>query len=594
MKKIKSLICILAVVIAVFGLSQKAKAEEELYITDWLIEADILENGDLKISEDLTFEFNTKFNGVYRDIILNDTSGVTDIIVQEVAAGKSELYKAVDTADNGDSYVYTTKESDDKTLIKIYSPSKDEVKTFRISYIVKNVAVKYNDIGELYYQFLGDENETAIGNFIINIYLPAKASDKQVKVFAHGPLSGKIFRINDKQYQLKVQDVPRNTFIEGRVLFPREFIALSDNNKDLNKYSTIIEEEAAFQNKLDKDKAKKEAFNRNINIINLIVTSFSLLLFMYVLFKCRRNIKNNVYQSNSEIPEDCTPAIAALITSNLTGSNAIFASILDLFRKGYISISGQQDEASVYDNQAFIIYKQKDTDILLLPHERHLMNWLFNQVGHGSFVSTKDIENYSKHNNAKFVQAYSDWKSSVKADADKKGYYDKSKKTYGTLLTILSIVVFIFGLYTAVTGNVISILSISMGLLLMIYGIMLFYRLSDYGYEQYQQCINFKKYIKNQNIDFSQNELLNSLDVSLIYALALNTVVSKQKLYQPDGYFSMNSWIFWYLIFISSDNNSFKKSINSSFAPATDSSSYSGGFSGGGGGGAGGGGAGGF
>jgi len=156
---IRCLICMLVVFASILLLPKEAKAKDDLYITDWLVEATILDNGDLSITEDITFEFNDEFNGVYRDIGLNKTSGVSDIDVQEITDNKSVLYEAVDSAKNGDSKVYTLKKSSNKMLVKIFSPSKNELKTFRISYIVKNVAIKYNDIAELYYKFLGDDNE---------------------------------------------------------------------------------------------------------------------------------------------------------------------------------------------------------------------------------------------------------------------------------------------------------------------------------------------------------------------------------------------------------------------------------------------------
>ena len=585
---IRCLICMLVVFASILLLPKEAKAKDDLYITDWLVEATILDNGDLSITEDITFEFNDEFNGVYRDIGLNKTSGVSDIDVQEITDNKSVLYEAVDSAKNGDSKVYTLKKSSNKMLVKIFSPSKNELKTFRISYIIKNVAVKYNDIAELYYKFLGDDNETAIGNFIVNIHLPAKDTGNKTKVFAHGPANGKIYKINDMQYQLQVQDVPKKTSVEGRILFPKEFIAVSNNIKTADMYNAIINEETAYQNQLLNDKVRRENIKKVLNYVNLTIIISGSLLFVYVLFKCRRKVQSNLYKDNWEIANNCTPAIASMITSSFGGSNVIYASILDLFRKGYIRISKEQEDFRV-NSDAYIIYKEKDSDNLLLPHERHLMNWLFNQMGNGLAVSTSDIESYGKKNKSTFLEAFTSWRNKVKEDAKKQGFYDIGKETYGALLIIFSIAMIIFGILAA---NAISIFSIILGIIMLVFGIMLFNWLSDYGYEQYRNLINLKKAVKNQykysNIDF------NSPDVSLIYALALNTLPNKVKEYKLEDSVYTNSWIFWYILFSSNDNdNSFKKTMDSSFAPIVDANS-SAGFSGGGGAAAGGGGAGGF
>lgn len=137
MKWIKGLICILLPLLAVFIVSDKASARDELYVADWVVKAEILENGDLKITEDISYEFNDEFNGVYRELYLSKTSGISDISVQEIEGESLKPYVKADKAENGDSGVYTVNESKNKIQIKIYSPSKNTVKTFRYSYTVK-------------------------------------------------------------------------------------------------------------------------------------------------------------------------------------------------------------------------------------------------------------------------------------------------------------------------------------------------------------------------------------------------------------------------------------------------------------------------
>lgn len=71
----------------------------------------------------------------------------------------------------------------------IFSPAKDETKTFRIEYVLKNVAIAHTDIGELYYQLIGESNTERIDYFEAAIHLPEINKD-DVKIFAHGPLNG--------------------------------------------------------------------------------------------------------------------------------------------------------------------------------------------------------------------------------------------------------------------------------------------------------------------------------------------------------------------------------------------------------------------
>lgn len=591
MKWIKGLICILLPLLAVFIVSDKASARDELYVADWVVKAEILENGDLKITEDISYEFNDEFNGVYRELYLSKTSGISDISVQEIEGESLKPYVKADKAENGDSGVYTVNESKNKIQIKIYSPSKNTVKTFRYSYTVKNVVVRYNDIAELYYKFVGAENESAAGRLLINIYLPSGGSYDKVKLFAHGPSNGRIIKTDDRHYQLMVKELPEETYVEGRVLFPAEMVSLSDNVKEENKYKAILQEEEAFQRKQAYAAARKEAFYKAFRVINLSVFALALFAFAYALVKCKRNLGRNSESADTDLEQVCTPAMASLLTHNFGGINAVFASILDLFRKGYISLDKEQEELNVYDNKAFVIRKHKEADSHLLEHEKYMMEWLFFRIGFGNEVSTRDIEGYNIRNKDKFIQEYNDWRKSVKADADKMGYYDKSKGRLGAFLITASIVALIIGFLTAFSGNIAAVLTIIMGTVLLIYGITLFYRLSDYGYEIYKRLINLKSHVKYHS-DFSDTDM-NVPDASLIYALALNTPAIKPKAYDTDESLYMKNWIFWYFIFTSDKSNSLRKSMDTSFAAVAYTSDGTG-FSGGGGAGAGGGGTGGF
>src|SRR5699024_4745612 len=130
---------------------------------------------------------------------------------------------------------FTVTNNKDNISIKIFSPSKKEEKTFRLSYVIKNVAVKYNDTGELYYKFLGRGNDTPIGFFRVNVKLPDNINNR-VKIFAHGPLNGNINFKGDDLVKLEVDDVLADTFVEARILFPVDFIPNSTHMVRGNKY----------------------------------------------------------------------------------------------------------------------------------------------------------------------------------------------------------------------------------------------------------------------------------------------------------------------------------------------------------------------
>jgi len=574
---------------------KKAFAKEDLYVRDWTIYAALKENGDLKITEDISYEFNEKFNGIYRYIDLNETYSITDIVVKEIESGKLKNFALKEKAKNGDEGVYTVEKKKDKTIIKIFSPSNDEVKTFRISYIINNAATKYNDTGELYYKFLDKDNETFIENFTVYIDLPFDDGSDRVKIFAHGPSNGTINKIdgtyNTLRYQLKTTNVESNTHIETRLLFPPEYIRESTNIVNKDRYQEILAEETALQKISEQQRIKKEFKKALLGRISLIISSISIFVFIVIWVICRRKVEqdtvNRVYK---DIPEDCTPALAAYITGLSINANIFFATVLDLFCKGYLKIKRSKDnkEASINDN--YIIYKTKDADNTLLHHERYFMTWLFNDLGDGNSVCLKDIENYSRQSPQKFNKAMMTWKNKIKEEAFRRGYFDNSKSVHGLVLITLSVACIILGFITVINKNIIGLFDLAAGIVLLIYGLCLFYRLSYKGYILCRKWKGFTRYMKQLKPNLSAEDVADPLDKSLIYALGFG-ILKKDILSLGHDFYTEDGWLFWYVLFADTSSNTFSESINNSFA---DNSSYVGSFSDGGGGGIGGGGTGGF
>jgi len=598
-KNIKILMIYITLILSMFvsvNLTPEiAYANEDLFVRDWTINAVLKENGDLEITEDITYEFNEKFNGIYRYIDLDETYNVTDINVNEIESGNLKKYTLNEKAKNGDKGVYTIEKKKEKTEIKIFSPSNNEVKTFRLTYVVNNVETKYNDTGELFYKFLGKDNDIYIGSFTVYIDLPYNDGSERVKIFAHGPSDGRIDKItgidNTLRYQLQTTNVKPNSFIEARLLFPPEYIGKSTNIVNKDRYHEIIAEETALQKITEQQRIKKEFKKEMLGHVSLIISSISFLVFFIVMYFCRRKVDrdiiNRVYK---DIPEDCTPALASYITGSSINSNIFFATILDLFRKGYLKIKRNFDNVETSKIINYIIYKTKDADDFLLAHERYFMNWLFNDLGNRNSVSLNDIENYSRYSSQKFNKAMITWKNKIKEEADRRGYFDHNKSIHGSVLLVLSITCIILGIITVINNSLMGLFDFAAGIVLLIYSLCLFYRLSDKGYILCKKWKSFAKYMRQLKPDLSADDITDSLDKSLIYALGFGILKKELISFGPD-FITEDGWLFWYVLFADTSSNTFSESINNSFS---DSSSYVGSFSDGGGGGIGGGGTGGF
>lgn len=581
------------IILGLLSFPQNVSAEEDLSISRWLIDSQIMENGDLEIVEDITFSFNDDFNGVFREVVLNDTDGIDNIQVSELVQGNEVTYAQANDAEKGDNNVFMLIDDEESVNFQIFSPSEDEQKTFRIRYTVKNVSVKYNDTGELYYQFLGEENNTHIDFFRINIELPEDITE-DVKIFAHGPSNGTIDFAENNIVRAEVENMPSDTFVEVRTIFPVNFIPASTNVVNRDAYDEIIDEELSYIQELKEREIKREERKNLFNNISTIASGILIVIMAIVFYKFRRNTDIYETMDHNLYPDASSPAIATQLLNSSVSSTTLMATIFDLARKGFVSIDDEGEYKKKTNN--FKLTRLDKSSASLLRHEQFLLEWLFDKIGDGKLIETKDIEDYGKHNTTDFYKEYSEWTKIIIEETKEKGYYDDSSKPAGTLLIIVSIVVFVISIVSIAFEAFYGILLIFISTAAFIYGIAMLYRKSDYGSIQMRKWKDFKKELKEKSKSLDIEDLSLSLDEALIYGLALGIGFNSLKNFKPLASQSHmpNYWMYWFFATNVRGQNAFENSINKSFASTGSSTGTGGGFSAGGGGGAGGGGAGGF
>ena len=575
-------------------------AEESLSISKWIVASELMENGDLQITEDLTFVFKDEFNGVFRDIVLEGTDGISNIELFEIVDGMEVPYTLNQNAKKGDRNVFSSEEDNNSINLMIFSPSEDEEKTFRIKYTLLNVAVMHSDTGELYYKYLGDENKTPIDYFSVNLILP-EFNRKDIKIFGHGPLNGTI-NFTDTDIRLKVDDVPTRTYIEARILYPKDYTPLSNNtgNKDLNE---LLDEEASYAKGIEERERRKETNKGIFNKISIALIALGAVVSAFLLKLTKRN--PDIYNSMDSLnPKDISPAELNIFINQYADSRGLLATIFDLARREYISIDeieiSNEKKKKSRKKEEFIFTRKNLLDNSLLEHESYLLDWLFNTIGDGNSLSTLDIEKYRTKKMMEFNKKQTEWIKLVKEQLDSRDYYDKKHKSTGLLSLILSIAIFIVGIISIVFGGLYGIGAILVSIILFIYGIWLMNRKSDEGYIQYGLWRDFKKEFDN----YVDLDIGIPKDLTLIYAVALGLNMKKleqQRISYGNDYYPMY-WGYWYFMHINKKGGSaFEDRFNNSFYGSTGTSNPNstsfgggGGFTGGGGGGAGGGGAGGF
>ncbi|NLY46960.1 MAG: DUF2207 domain-containing protein [Tissierella sp.] len=576
-------------------------AEEDLVISSWIVEANLLEDGSLSVVKDITYNFNTDFNGIYVDIVLDNIIKIEDLQVSEIIAGEEVKYIQDQRAKKGQYGVYSTDLTDDYINIMIFSPSEDESKTFRLKYTLVDAAAVHLDTGELYYKLIGDNNETPIDYFRANINLP-RFNQEDIKIFAHGPLNGNI-NFDNESIKLEVSNIPSNTFVEARLLFPLDYVPQA-TRAGSSSLDNILDEEQALADRIIEDEIKREERKSLFNNISIGLSAATLLILGFVLNKFRR--KPDLFEKMDSIyPDEISPAELSLFMNSVIVPRAYIATLLDLTRKGFITFEaivsdkGSKKKSKIEGPDNYIFTKNNTNLGSLMEHEKFFMEWFFNEIGNGSKVSTNDIDNYREKNAIKFSKSQTSWSKIVREDLNARDYYDPKGKRFGIPILFISIILLAVSIMSLVLEGLYGIPLLILSIILIIYSIFLFQRTSDEGYIQYRLWKDFKK--NNSKMDL--NNLGLSTDLSMIYLIALGLPMKELDSYRESidvNYYPLH-WGYFYFLMNNKGGSTFEDKFNNSFYGTTGSSTSNstsfgggGGFTGGGGGGVGGSGSGGF
>ena len=204
MKKLLIIPLLFLAITAIF-LGQNKVQAKSYTVEDMDIQATINSDGSVKIEQKITYNFSGSYNGIYINIpyqledieaekavknneIDDDIYNGSKVTVNKVSTiknGTETEFSKVTSATNGNKNVYTTTNESGLQKIKVYSPSNNTTKTFKIDYVIDNLCVKHNDIGELYYNFIGGAWEVTIKKLNIDIYIPQNTEN--IEVWGHGP-----------------------------------------------------------------------------------------------------------------------------------------------------------------------------------------------------------------------------------------------------------------------------------------------------------------------------------------------------------------------------------------------------------------------
>lgn len=628
-KKLK--IIMISIILAVIALiPNNVLADGPSYdITNYDMDAYIQEDGTIHIDESITYYFSSSANGLTRDLRYyyktnKDTmepnsaryqaTGIENLTVAVTnAANITTNFTKSSDAEKGDSGVYTVDTVNaDRTEgydIMVYSPiSSNNFQTVHYSYDITDAVVQYNDMSEIYYNFIGNGIETDVDEFNLDIYLPISINMDDVKYYPH-TYATKLENIqvildsSSNCISFNIKNILSGKPVDARIVFPNTVLM-----NCTKKYNNDYDFNSLYKIENNMSLGNTRYFTHiTINIIlGVLLVGLCIIFLTYGIIKSKKfrtTVKNANYFR--DIPKRLNLLeYQALLPSKITDAlspNLIIATILDLTNRKILNmetkIDANKKKQSDYEYNVSI---NKNTDFTkLYPYENQILSLIFSDQISADF----NVSNYTEKTvelntrfkeiskNSKLVQQIS--KASSKKLIDTKKMYAKVKTSLILNFLILIVTLFIVFLFNTLVMNPDKALGIIEFIISSVFTVFLsfivvvilddLYKIPTDKYAQDQkEVLGLWKYLKDYSLIKDRFPIeLSIWNEYLVFASLFGIADKVAKEFKEElikaGYSDEQIYLTYPVLCMSSYSSSFTTSINSS-------TGYSGSGSGGGGG----------
>lgn len=418
----KGKLLIIAFLFWIFSITVYAK---DYYFPNVTITIYIREDGYFDVIEKRTYDFWGEFHWATYTL---EKKGFERIENFTISDENGPYVQTQFETDAPGTFVF--QDQGDRYYAKFFYNAYNTRKTFTISYKVIGGIKVYKDVADFYWKLISSGWDRKTSFFEAFVYLPNKVDEKDLKVFGHGPLNGVVERIDGNCAHYIVKDVPPNTFIEARVIFPSSILPKA-NVIPQNELNEIMQEELYLGIATD----VRNIVTGPIGFVFLWGIFFAIYLYLYINFGREPKPSKEVIYTR-EPPQDLPPAIVGyLIRVKEVLPIDLTATILYLVKKGYITLKIKEEEKD------FIIFKKKEQVIYFYKtnkdpsqlskygHLRFTYQLLFDTIAEGkNFVSTEMIKNFAERKREEAYQDFKIFKTEVKVDAKKLKYFEDREK----------------------------------------------------------------------------------------------------------------------------------------------------------------------
>jgi len=519
------------ILLAIIKLNPAEARSLEIYAVE--INAAVLPNGDLKVTEHRTINFHGQFKGADQKIYFNEINAFSEIIVREGA----QYYTLVDQYPTIDPGTYSIRVfGEDYFMIDWSFDALDEQRTFTLEYIARDAVVVHNDVAELYYKFIGDEWEFSSGLAKVILKLPPGAEEGEVLVWGHGPGHGEVVIESPEAVSFFVAPLPAGTYLEGRVVFPNRLVPDAERTSGADALPSILREEKqwAAQANLSRFANKYQPW-----LSLLLIVPVGLILF----FLWRRSAnRGEVFRGDyyRELPGEYPPEVAGFLWHRKRIKNSFLsAGILDLARRKLLQIDVVQfaaDHKKLKEDDFRLV--ELNNDLPRKPIDQLVLDFLFGKIcdhyceeaektnnDRKKEITFSQIQDFAKSRAREFQKFHHSWKQAVLKESAKQKFFEKNSSLGWGCLPIL--VLMVGAILVIVWWNLFILgAALFLAALIIFFGSPKLYY-TKYGADQLAKWNAFRKFLLHfSKLDQSTVPSLIVWEHYLVYAVVLG--VAKQ------------------------------------------------------------------
>ncbi len=412
------------------------------------IAAEVRPDGSMQIAEQRTYDFRGSFTWATYTLKLHGSSGVSDVTVSD----ETGPYRRSRSRTPG---TYEVSVGADEMHLRWSFQAADQRRTFFIHYVLKDVVTRYSDVAELHWKFIGTGWDVQSDEVLVTVLLHG-ALRQEIKAWGHGPLHGRV-EIEDGRVVLRVRGLPAGTMVEGRILFPARLVPYLPAVNQIRLPGVIAEETgaAAEANRL---RLLHRANLASVPLLPLLALAVYLVIHLRYGREHRPRFEGDYLR---ELPQRYPPAVlGTLWRFGTPGSQDFAATVLDLARRGYITIQERANSMIPGDGLVATLIRERLKDVKtyaftrtekpdddLTGLERDALRLMFKNAT-GNVVTSWSLA----HGDGDFRKDYLTWLEHVKLAAEPHALFDSESDRMrrrvivaGLLLDVAAPIVLIAG-----------------------------------------------------------------------------------------------------------------------------------------------------